>query len=157
MPAAPWKFEALGGVTGLALVLAGLAALVVAIRSAEPRMRKESGGLGFAALLLGVILLFQARIDPILATAPAGNAIDPTDVAMVERGEAIYTQQCLSCHGPELRGDGPASEGMDPPPADFTAPHTMVHSEGDLIYWVRNGKQGTAMPGFDAASRGTPA
>jgi mono/diheme cytochrome c family protein len=27
-------------------------------------------------------------------------------------------------------------------------PHTMVHSEEDLIYWVRNGKQGTGMPAF---------
>jgi len=149
VPGDPWRFETLGGATGLLLVLAGLAALIVAIRTSHPTTRKESGGLGVAALLLGVILLFQARIDPILANAPGGRAIDPEDVAMVERGEAVYTQQCLSCHGAELRGDGPASEGMDPPPADFSSPHTGIHADEDLIYWVRNGKQGTAMPGFD--------
>ncbi len=37
---------------------------------------------------------------------------------------------------------------MQPPPADFLQPHTMVHSEADLISWVRNGKQGTGMPAF---------
>ena len=37
---------------------------------------------------------------------------------------------------------------MQPPPADFGDPHTMAHSEADLIYWVRNGKQGTGMPAF---------
>jgi mono/diheme cytochrome c family protein len=37
---------------------------------------------------------------------------------------------------------------MQPPPADFAAPHTMVHDEATLIYWLRNGKQGTAMPAF---------
>ena len=45
---------------------------------------------------------------------------------------------------------GPDGAGMDPPPADFSAPHTRVHSDQDLVYWVRSGKQGTGMPGFDA-------
>ena len=149
VPGPPWRFEAIGGITGLALVLAGIAGLLVATRTGNGATRKESAGLGAAALILGVILLIQARIDPILANAPGKAAIDPTDVAMVERGEAIYAAQCLSCHGANLRGDGPASAGMDPPPADFTAPHTMAHGAEDLVYWVRNGKQGTAMPAFD--------
>jgi len=38
---------------------------------------------------------------------------------------------------------------MQPPPADFLELQTMVHSEEDLVYWVRNGKQGTGMPAFD--------
>ncbi len=25
----------------------------------------------------------------------------------------------------------------------------MIHDEATLIYWLRNGKQGTAMPAFD--------
>ena len=124
---------------------------MIGSRTVRRDTRKESLGLGGAAILLGVILLVQARIDPAIANADGESAIDPADVAMVERGEAIYTQQCLSCHGAELRGDGPAASGMDPPPADFSEPHTSVHAESDLIYWVRNGKQGTAMPGFDGS------
>ncbi len=69
-------------------------------------------------------------------------------MAMVTRGGDIYAQFCLSCHGAELRGDGPEGAGMDPPPADFAAPHTKVHSDQDLVYWIQNGKQGTGMPGF---------
>ncbi len=154
VPGDPWRFQTLGGVTGLALVMVGITGPIVGFRSQSGSSRKESIGLGVAALLLGIILLVQARIDPILAGA-SGDAINPLDVAMVERGEAVYVQQCLSCHGPELRGDGPESEGMDPPPADFSQPHTMVQSDEDLIYWVRNGKQGTAMPGFgDSLSDG---
>ncbi|HYI25009.1 MAG TPA: CopD family protein, partial [Thermomicrobiales bacterium] len=148
VPGQPWRFQTLGGLTGLALILGGFAALVVALRAQHDRTRKESAGLGGAAILVGVILLVQARIDPVLANIAGERAIDPTDVAMVERGEDIYVAQCLACHGVELRGDGPASAGMDPPPADFSAPHTMAHGAGDLVYWVRNGKQGTAMPGF---------
>nr|MBA2468832.1 CopD family protein [Chloroflexia bacterium] len=149
VPGAPWRFQTVGGVTGLTLMLVGFAGLIVGFRSGPGTTRKESAGLGAAALLLGVILLAQARIDPILASAGGEHAIDPQDVAMVERGEEIYSQQCLVCHGPELRGDGPERAGMEPPPADFTQPHTMVHSDEDLIYWVRNGKQGTEMPGFE--------
>ncbi len=148
VPAAPWRFRTLGGVTGLVMILAGIVGLVVGWRVGPGTTRKESAGLGAAALLLGVILLFQAKLDPILAEAGPNAVLDTANVAMVERGEAIYVAQCLSCHGTDLRGDGPAGEGMDPPPADFSAPHTMVHSVDDLIYWVRNGKQGTDMPGF---------
>lgn len=148
IPADPWRFDTLGGVTGLGLVLVGIASGIVAVRAQRDADRRESLGLGAAALLLGIVLLVQARIDPVLASAGA-DAIDGANVAMVERGEDVYIQQCLSCHGPELRGDGPASAGMDPPPADFSQPHTQVHSDEDLISWVRNGKQGTAMPGFD--------
>ena len=148
VPAAPWRFRTLGGVTGLVMILAGTVGLIVGWRVGPGTTRKESSGLGAASLLLGVILLFQARIDPILAEVGQNAVLNTADVAMVERGEAIYVEQCLSCHGTDLRGNGPAGEGMDPPPADFSEPHTMVHSLDDLIYWVRNGKQGTGMPGF---------
>lgn len=149
VPGQPWRFRTTGGVAGLALVLVGVAGIVVASATGQSRRaRQESAGLGTAALVLGIILLVQARIDPALASAANGNAIDPTDVAMVTRGEAIYGSACLSCHGPGLRGDGPAGAGMQPPPADFLELHTMVHSEEDLVYWVRNGKQGTGMPAF---------
>jgi mono/diheme cytochrome c family protein len=106
--------------------------------------------LAAAALALGIVLLLQARIDPILANSRGGtSAIDPTNLAMIQRGNGIYTQYCLACHGADLRGDGPSAPGMQPPPADFSAAHTKVHSDSDLVYWVKNGKQGTAMPGFD--------
>lgn len=149
VPAHPWRFSTTGGVSGLVLILLGVSGLVIAAAASQSRTaRKESGGLGVAALLLGIVLLVQARIDPALANAGADDPIDGGDVAMVTRGEAIYASACLSCHGPELRGDGPAGAGMSPPPADFLAPHAMVHSAEDLVYWVRNGKQGTGMPAF---------
>ncbi|MBA3275074.1 MAG: CopD family protein [Chloroflexia bacterium] len=75
VPGDPWRFETLGGVTGLTLMLVGFAGLIVGFRSHSGTSRKESAGLGAAALLLGVILLVQARIDPILASA-GGDAID---------------------------------------------------------------------------------
>lgn len=123
---------------------------MIGVTAGKSPLRKESTGLGLAALLFAAILLGQGRLDPILASGgdADGGAINPDDLAMITRGESIYEQRCLSCHGPELRGDGPAADGMQPPPADFAEAHTMVHDEATLVYWVRNGKQGTAMPGF---------
>ena len=35
------------------------------------------------------------------------------------RGAALYAQNCASCHGVSGGGDGPAAEGLDPPPIAF--------------------------------------
>lgn len=148
VPGAPWRFKTTGGVTGLLLTLIGIGAMAFAVYSGRGRLRKETGGLGLAALALGIMLLLQARIDPILAVAAEAGAVNPNDVAMVERGKGVYTTNCLTCHGADLRGDGPAGAGMQPPPADFSQPHTMVHSDEDMVYWIENGKQGTSMPAF---------
>ena len=99
--------------------------------------------------MLGVILLIQARIDPVLANVSARTPIDTADVAMVERGEDhLHRAVPRLPRRRNCAATDRTAPGMDPPPADFSAPHTMAHSEEDLIYWVRNGKQGTAMPAF---------
>lgn len=149
-PTTPWRFADFAGSAGMLLAVTGIAGLVIGIAAGRSPLRRESAGLGVAALVFAAILLGQGRLDPILALGGEGDggAINPDDLAMITRGEEIYQSNCLACHGPELRGDGPAADGMQPPPADFAEPHTMVHDEATLIYWVRNGKQGTAMPGF---------
>lgn len=149
VPGTPWRFESIGGVTGLILMILGFGGMVIAVYAGKSTLRKESAGLGIAALALGTVLLLQARVDPVLAVSDAAGAINPDDTSIVERGEAIYAANCLSCHGADLRGSGRAGSGMQPPPADFSEPHTMVHSPEDLVYWIKNGKQGTGMPGFD--------
>ncbi len=150
VPGAPWRFNTTGGVTGLLLILIGFGSLAFAGYAGRTRLRKESGGLGAAAIVLGILLLMQARVDPILAVAAGDGAVNPNDIAMVERGKGVYTTNCLSCHGADLRGDGPAGAGMQPPPANFSQPHTMVHSDEDMVYWIEQGKQGTGMPGFQS-------
>ncbi len=148
LPSAPWRFSGYGGTAGLLLILGGVCGAVAGIAAGNRLMLRESVGIGAAAVLVGAVLLLQARVDPALTAGPNGG-IDPGNTAMVARGEAIYTASCQSCHGAELRGNGPAASGLVPPPADFSAPHTMVHSTEDLVYWIRHGKQGTAMPAFD--------
>lgn len=150
LPTTPWRFTDFAGSAGVVLAAIGIAGIAIGVAAGRSPLRRESAGLGVAALALAAILLGQGRLDPILALGGdgEGGAINPDDLAMITRGEEVYRTNCLSCHGPDLRGDGPAADGMQPPPADFAEAHTMVHDEATLIYWVRNGKQGTAMPGF---------
>lgn len=41
------------------------------------------------------------------------------------RGAQLYAQTCASCHGAEGKGDGPASKGLNPMPANHTDPGRM--------------------------------
>jgi high-affinity iron transporter len=47
---------------------------------------------------------------------------EPASRPSAARGAELYRTSCASCHGTSGRGDGPAAEGLEPPPADFTAP-----------------------------------
>jgi mono/diheme cytochrome c family protein len=150
VPEVPWRFTDFAGSAGVLMIGLGIAGIAIGAAAGKSPLRTESAGIGVGALLLAALLLGQGRLDPILAEggAAGGGAINPDDLTAITRGEEVYATYCLSCHGPELRGDGPAAEGMQPPPADFSMPHTRAHDDATLIYWVRHGKQGTAMPAF---------
>lgn len=45
--------------------------------------------------------------------------------AMLERGQEVYTMNCVPCHGPGGRGDGPSAATLNPPPRDHTDPALM--------------------------------
>jgi putative copper resistance protein D len=55
---------------------------------------------------------------------------------------------CSSCHGAGGHGDGPLAKNLPLPPADLTAPHTALHTAGDLFWWLTHGKPPGVMPGF---------
>lgn len=40
---------------------------------------------------------------------------------LIEEGKGIYTVQCVSCHGAEGKGNGPAASSFNPRPRNFTA------------------------------------
>ncbi|MCP4329446.1 MAG: c-type cytochrome [Alphaproteobacteria bacterium] len=97
---------------------------------------------GFPAVLAAVLMV----------AAPA--AATPGDA---DRGEEIYAARCLQCHGEDGDGLSPAEERLNPPPRDFTsgdykfrstAFEDFVPNDDDLMRMVRDGMNGTAMPGW---------
>lgn len=75
----------------------------------------------------------------------------------VERGEEIYAQRCMLCHGEEGDGMGPAVDRLNPPPRDFTMAQYKIRTtrvdeiapvDADLVRMIHDGMPGTAMPGW---------
>jgi cbb3-type cytochrome c oxidase subunit II len=72
----------------------------------------------------------------------------PTSDASLQRGQKIYQNFCIGCHGPVGDGMGPAQPWIYPPPLNFTILKDRGISGGMLYYQIMNGITGTAMPYF---------
>lgn len=131
---------------GLALAGMGfvLALATLARQGWAARVRQAGTGTGFAAILLGAGLLI---IGPQQGVAPSAVNPIPPDDASVSAGREIYEAECVSCHGPAGRGDGPLAATLDPPPLDLVI-HVPLHPDDALFGFVFNGIEGTGMPAF---------
>ncbi|MGH6976121.1 MAG: copper homeostasis membrane protein CopD, partial [Stellaceae bacterium] len=108
--------------------------------------------LGAAFIGLIVCVAFgSAPAMPALLVAYPTTYFAPTipyNAAAVDRGTAIYAQNCAACHGAAGKGNGPAAAGLPIKPANLVQPHLFAHTPGDLFWWVSHG-YGGVMPPFD--------
>jgi mono/diheme cytochrome c family protein len=76
------------------------------------------------------------------------NPYPPTDAAL-KRGEKIYFEFCIGCHGSAGDGAGPAKPYLNPPPYNFSHLSSWQGPLGGMLYYqIMNGITGTAMPPF---------
>jgi copper resistance protein D len=146
-PLVPTRF-----IGGGALILLGLAVLTVSflpsLRPAWFRFaRNISLGVGGVALLAGSGLAFQAISVQAYPDTYLTTDI-PYSVTSIAAGLKHYEDNCTGCHGVSGHGDGPASASLPVKPADLSAPHTALHTAGDLYWWITHGMEGTPMPAF---------
>ena len=68
------------------------------------------------------------------------DAVNPYegDPQAVAEGQAIYQQNCVSCHGTDGKGDGPAASTLNPKPADLGLVHSSL-SDGYLAWRITEG------------------
>ena len=133
-----------------AAVLAVAAALAVSVALRRWRIAAVAA----AAVALCFIL---PHFQPLLVPAyPTSFFHTPTDFAAtsIMDGAHLFPQNCASCHGAAGHGDGPLAKSLPVPPADLTAGHLWMHSDGELFWWLTNGipapDGAPAMPGFAA-------
>jgi high-affinity iron transporter len=80
-----------------------------------------------------------------------GLSVVPRQVPDLARGQAIYAQRCVACHGIEGRGDGPLANSLDPHPTDFTdLKRYRERTLYGLFNTISQGVPGTAMNSFAA-------
>ncbi len=77
-------------------------------------------------------------------TNPFGN--DPEAIAA---GKETFNNLCVTCHGPEGRGDGPTAETLDPKPANLADPDMMGMLTDGYLFWRIS--KGGAMEPFNSA------
>jgi len=98
-------------------------------------------------------------LDQAEVPASKGKDLRPVDPATVmtanpkllARGEALFKQNCTSCHGDAGRGDGPAVATLNPKPRNFTQPDkwTRGYRITDIFTTITTGVKGTGMAPFD--------
>jgi len=74
--------------------------------------------------------------SPLVASAPA-----------LAEAKTLYTANCGPCHGEKGKGDGPASQGLNPKPADHTSAIVQSESDGSLYWKLSEGRN--PMPAYN--------
>lgn len=131
-----------------ALALAGLLLLTLAAGGWQQSRNWGMAGMGLVLLIGSAAASFELLAVPAYPTSFYASPV-AFDTASIERGQSLFAQHCVSCHGPDGRGDGPLAKDLKIPPADLTAEHIFGHRDGDLFWWIGNGIGDGAMPGFD--------
>jgi mono/diheme cytochrome c family protein len=88
----------------------------------------------------------QEKWDAPARAARKKNPI-PAAEASIAAGKVVYVKNCLACHGPLGKGDGPKSVDLNPKPHDLTAPAVTEQSDGALFWKITEGKK--PMPTFE--------
>ena len=108
------------------------------------------------AASLAILVLWVPHLDVLFVAAyPTSFFTSPTEFAAtaIVHGARLFAANCVSCHGQEGHGDGPAAQSDPLRPADLTAEHFWAHSDGELYWYISNGFEapegGRAMPGYN--------
>ena len=101
------------------------------------------------ALVVGGYLVYNGEGNEPLVGVPfePPNPV-VADAASIANGQSLFADNCVVCHGPQGRGDGPQAATLNPRPPNMALPHTAYHSDGYLYNSIVNGFPGSAMPAW---------
>lgn len=138
--------------SGVVMTFVVFAFIIVPALIRERRPRLHEGPAQPTALSVG-------WLDQAEAPAEKGRDLPPVDPATVmsptpkllARGEALFKQNCTSCHGDTGLGNGPAAGTLNPRPRNLAEPAgwTRGYRITDIFETITRGVKGTGMNAFD--------
>lgn len=72
--------------------------------------------------------------------------------ALVKKGEAAYTTNCTSCHGPKADGDSPAGKSFKPPAANLVDKDFQEKASDNYLFWRISEGKGKGMTAYKSLS-----
>lgn len=135
-------------VVGALLVILGVLLLLYRgqLRPLAPEAYRVGVTVAMALIVGGAALWFAIDKHAAVADPSAGNPVAATEDS-IGAGRALFQQNCVVCHGPEGRGDGPQAAELNPRPADLRQ-HLPLHTDPQFFAFISNGVAGTAMPAW---------
>jgi len=85
--------------------------------------------------------------DPSGAYAGLVNPV-PLTVETLDEGKAIFTRECMVCHGDAGRGHGPYGQVIQPGPPDFGDGGYGDYTDADYFWRISEGVPWSAMPAW---------
>jgi|SRR5579859_690093 len=115
------------------------------------RVYSRSKRVLLCAGLVFLVLIFQrsfAQYKPWVAPPDADNIKNPLadNASILAEAKTLYTANCGPCHGDKGKGDGPASAGLNPKPADHTSPAVQKQTDGAIFWKLSEGR--APMPAY---------
>lgn len=122
-------------------------------------MKRILTGLGLGgAILIGALALSGGSIPGFRASAAGGQLLAYDNPKVVSLGQAVYAENCASCHGADLRGQGNwrerDSDGYLPAPPHDASGHTWHHPDEQLIDLTTRGTAAVVGGGYESRMPG---
>ena len=85
-----------------------------------------------------------APADAVRAGEELLNPVPAGHIRARARGEQVFRNFCLPCHGADARGMGPVTQRGVPPPPSLLATHAMQMKDGQLFHILTYGQNNMA-------------
>lgn len=134
--------------SGAALFIVALGSVWLGARNNWSNIKKVlvPGLLGISSIAIALPpLAIKAHPETYL------KPVVPFDAISISNGSQLFSEHCVSCHGPQGKGTGVILDPEVKDPTDLlTEPHTAKYTVGNVFHWLSHGIPGTNMPGFSA-------
>lgn len=104
------------------------------------RSRRAAIAITAATVLFGIVTAAAWAQGPWVAPPEAKNTKNPVKGQGVPDGKKVAEQNCVPCHGPGGKGDGPAAAALPTKPADWTSDRVQKETDGELFWKISNGR-----------------